>query len=181
MKTAKTKARVFRALGYTRDDWRRLENDLRAQHLTKDAIEEPATKHGQFFRIVARLEGPTGGATIRSVWIIRFGEEFPRLVSAYPGQMMKRPRMLEVVALRRDLPEFHLKAGHIGTVVEVFEPDAVMVEFLDGEGDTVALLDLNDADVRTASKLELNRREYPEPLPPGVHPPIAAATKPVSR
>ncbi len=91
---------------------------------------------------------------------------------------MKKPEMLDVIALKRDLPDFNLKAEYLGTVVEVFEPDAVMVEFLDGDGDTVALLDLHDEDARIATKRDIATRQYPDPLPAGVHPPIADVTRP---
>ena len=94
---------------------------------------------------------------------------------------MKRPKLLEVVALTRDIDRFGLRKGHIGTVVELFEPDAVMVEFMDKDGYTVALLDLSDSDVRGATTGDLKKREYPESLPPGVEPPIADATMKASR
>ena len=39
-------------------------------------------------------------------------------------------KLLDVVALLVDKPADGLAAGHVGTVVEVFSPDAVEVEFL---------------------------------------------------
>lgn len=84
-----------------------------------------------------------------------------------------------MVALRRDLPEFGLRAGHVGTVVLLYEPNAVEVEFFDREGETHALLTLLDEDVRPATKADLSNAD-PEPWPTGVDAPIADATTKMS-
>jgi hypothetical protein len=78
-------SRVLMALGCSPDDWRRLEADLRSQHLSKDATPEEHTSHGQKYAIYATLVGPSGvSADVVSVWVMRPGEEFPRFVTAYP-------------------------------------------------------------------------------------------------
>ena len=56
---------------------------------------------------------------------------------------------LGVVALLIDKPEHALKRGDVGTVVEVFEsnehhPGGCIVEFVDEDGEVVALLDVTD-------------------------------------
>ena len=48
-------------------------------------------------------------------------------------------KLLEVVALTVDLPEEGLVRGQVGTVVEVYAPDAYEVEFVDDSGHTYAL------------------------------------------
>ena len=90
---------------------------------------------------------------------------------------MKRPELLELVALERNLPEFRLRAGHVGTVVEVYFPDGLEVEFLDRGGDTVAVLTLYDTDVRVVGQEEVAESDYPDPLPPSVKVPWADATR----
>jgi hypothetical protein len=77
------KARLFAALGYTQENWEQLASDLRTQHLILDAQEVEPTRHGRKFEIVGLLRGPKGFANILSVWIIRWGEDFPRFVTAY--------------------------------------------------------------------------------------------------
>jgi hypothetical protein len=62
--------------------------------------------------------------------------------------MTQRPRLYEVVALARDLPERGLFAGVAGTVLEIYEPDGVEVEFLGKDGEHLAVLTLHDTDVR---------------------------------
>ena len=79
------KAAFFLALGYSPEDWRRLEADLRSQHLSKDATPEEGTSYGQKYAIRATLVGPSGqSADVVSVWVVRRGEESPRFVTAYP-------------------------------------------------------------------------------------------------
>lgn len=79
------KAAFFLGLGYSAEDWRRLEADLRTQHLSQDAMPGPPSAYGQKYEIRAPLVGPTGrAAAVVSVWVVRRGEEFPRFVTAYP-------------------------------------------------------------------------------------------------
>jgi hypothetical protein len=56
-------------------------------------------------------------------------------------------KLLDVVALLEDKPSEGLVAGQVGTVVEVFAPDAFEVEFLDGNGRTAALMELKRAEL----------------------------------
>jgi len=79
------KAAFFEALGYSSDDWRRLEADLRRQHLPKEATADETTPYGRKFVIRATLIGPSGAsAVVVSVWVVRSGEDFARFVTAYP-------------------------------------------------------------------------------------------------
>jgi hypothetical protein len=48
-------------------------------------------------------------------------------------------QLLDVVTLLTDLPEQNLFRGQVGTVVEVYEPDAFEVEFVDKNGYTYGL------------------------------------------
>jgi hypothetical protein len=57
--------------------------------------------------------------------------------------MQKTPvKQLDVVALLDDKPSERLVAGQVGTVVEVLAPGVYEVEFLDSEGHTVAVCEL---------------------------------------
>ena len=55
---------------------------------------------------------------------------------------------LETVVLTRDLAEHGLRAGDLGAVVEVCEPDRVDVEFVTAGGLTQALVTLPVTDLR---------------------------------
>ena len=82
-----SKARYFRSLGYSRLAWRRLESDLRSAHESKRIKNDVQTVYGDKYRLVSRITGPNGrSAIIVTVWIVREGESFARLVSAHPGK-----------------------------------------------------------------------------------------------
>ena len=62
---------------------------------------------------------------------------------------------LECVVLTHDVPEHMLRAGDLGTVVEVYPEGGVEVEFVRGSGSTQALLTLNEQDVRRIDSRDL--------------------------
>lgn len=68
---------------------------------------------------------------------------------------------LEPVVLTRDMPEHSLKQGDIGAVVHCYKDDAAFeVEFVTAGGRTIALLTLDQTDIRPISGREvLHARE----------------------
>ena len=74
---AKGKGRFFR--GRYGDDWKHLRTDL-LEHAMGSVAHTEETRHSTLYVI----EKVLSGAEIRSVWIIRTGGSFPRLVTAYP-------------------------------------------------------------------------------------------------
>ena len=62
---------------------------------------------------------------------------------------------LETVVLAHDIPEHSLRAGDLGTVVEVYPKGGVEVEFVRGSGATQALLTLSEKDVRKLDSRDL--------------------------
>ena len=84
MKTVSTRQESFVRWVTFKMNGRGWSETYESSTLASDATFDGATEHGQMYRIVVEHQGPTGTATIRSIWIIRFGEEFPRFVSAYP-------------------------------------------------------------------------------------------------
>lgn len=63
---------------------------------------------------------------------------------------------LDSVVLSRDVEEYGLKAGDIGTAVHVYKANvAYEVEFITGEGTTVAVLTLNQEDIRPIGEREI--------------------------
>jgi hypothetical protein len=64
-------------------------------------------------------------------------------------------KLLETVVLARDLPEHGLRAGDLGAVVQVHEPDGIEVEFVTAAGKTQALLTLRTTDIRHAEATDL--------------------------
>lgn len=83
----RAKRRFFVGLGYTRANWRRLAADLKS-HLSKHPVHRAdLTIFGTKYIVRGSLRGPSGSAAIIvSVWIILPSEDFPRFVTAYPGE-----------------------------------------------------------------------------------------------
>lgn len=64
-------------------------------------------------------------------------------------------RELDPVILMRDMPEAGLRAGDLGTVVQLYPSGALEVEFVTASGHTQALLTLSIGDVRVAQDDDL--------------------------
>ncbi len=62
---------------------------------------------------------------------------------------------LDTVDLETAQPDHGLKAGDIGVIVELYEPDGIEVEFVTGSGKTQALLTLSRDDVRPIAADEI--------------------------
>jgi hypothetical protein len=82
-----SKAKLLMLMGYSTEDWRSLEDDLRSQHLSCDFACELDSEYGQRFEIAAPLSGPSGRSIVfRSIWQIDLGTENPRLITMYPEE-----------------------------------------------------------------------------------------------
>lgn len=51
----------------------------------------------------------------------------------------RTPKLLETVALLRDLSGAGLRRGQVGAVVEILDDETVLVEFADAEGRSVSV------------------------------------------
>jgi len=79
------KAALFGAVGYRRESWQLLRADLLAIAELDGARLKANTGYGQSFELPAILKGPAQRALpVVTVWLVRSGEDFPRLVTVYP-------------------------------------------------------------------------------------------------
>jgi len=63
---------------------------------------------------------------------------------------------LDTIVLSRDVPEHGLKKGDIGAVVHIYgEGEAFEVEFITGQGDTVAVVTIESRDIRLMQDKEI--------------------------
>ncbi len=53
-------------------------------------------------------------------------------------------KLLDIVALTKDMPDIRLYRGQVGTIVEKYESDVFEVEFSDTKGRTYALETLKE-------------------------------------
>jgi hypothetical protein len=81
----RSKARYLAQLGYERQSWSRLAEDLRRQILTLDARQLGESRWGSKYEILGLLRGPNGRAAgIRSIWIVLPHERQARFVTLTP-------------------------------------------------------------------------------------------------
>lgn len=64
-------------------------------------------------------------------------------------------KTLGTVVLNRDLPEYGLRKGDLGTVVHVYESEGLEVEFATASGRTEALVSLLASDVCAVGESDL--------------------------
>jgi len=64
-------------------------------------------------------------------------------------------RDLDTVVLTKDLPERGLKIGDLGTVVHVYEPEGLEVEFVTASGRTEAVITVSASDVRPVEDTDI--------------------------
>lgn len=63
---------------------------------------------------------------------------------------------LDTIVLTHDIDKYGLKRGDIGAVVHCYEDDATFeIEFVTAEGKTIALLTLNQMDIRPINGREI--------------------------
>ena len=81
------KAAFFAAYGYTANNWRQLEADLRRLVEAQDVNKSQSSRYGQKYEVRGTIKAPNGKSVeVVAVWIIRRGEHVPRFVTAHPGE-----------------------------------------------------------------------------------------------
>lgn len=80
----KHKARVFHAaLGFTETDAGRLRLMILEAAQREEATKGESLFYGQMYRVDFEVQMLERAATIRTTWIVREGEDFPRMVSCF--------------------------------------------------------------------------------------------------
>jgi hypothetical protein len=80
------KAALFYHMGYNREKWEVLVDDIRRFHLPLDAELVERNKFGQKYSITGMITGPNGKTEmLRTIWIVLAGEYIPRFVTIYPA------------------------------------------------------------------------------------------------
>jgi hypothetical protein len=73
--------------GYSREQWQKLEEDLRSQILPLDAQEARSTQFGQMYEIQGILIGPNGRQLrLRSFWMKEFETGVTKFITLYPDR-----------------------------------------------------------------------------------------------
>ena len=81
----RSKEAFFRSFGFARENWEVLRDALLEHAATHHHSSEEVTPHGVRYRVDGPLRSPDGRSPrVRSVWMVRAGQDHPELVTAYP-------------------------------------------------------------------------------------------------
>ena len=79
------KARFFGSIGFSAEAWSGFVEALQRLAVEGDAQVLDESEYGQKYVVRGRIGGPGARQTeVESVWIIRAGDDTPRLVTVYP-------------------------------------------------------------------------------------------------
>ena len=81
------KSRWLAQLGYTIENWKVLEYDLRKQVLSLDVVPIEKTEYGQLYEIKENLTGPNGiSLPVCTVWMIETETGIGKFITMYPDK-----------------------------------------------------------------------------------------------
>jgi len=90
-KSARAKAGFFLRFGFTRDDWRLLQQALLQHCQTYDVESVESDAYAERYTVIGELICPDGRRPIiKAVWIVDDGFEVPRLITACPSSRRKK-------------------------------------------------------------------------------------------
>jgi len=64
-------------------------------------------------------------------------------------------KLLDCVVLVHDLPKFKLCTGDLGSVVDIYEPDGLEIEFVKASGETLAVVTISEKEVRPVKSADI--------------------------
>ena len=79
----RNKARVFASVGIRQAEAEELRNGILSAAVNSEARLGSATPHGQRYVVDFDMVRHGRAVTVRSTWMVRIGEDFPRLTSCY--------------------------------------------------------------------------------------------------
>jgi len=84
------KSKWLTQAGYSLKNWRALENDLRKQILSHEAIPTDQTQYGQIYEIKGRLIGPNDKSLdVITVWMTENVTGVTKFITMYPDKGKK--------------------------------------------------------------------------------------------
>jgi hypothetical protein len=79
------KSQWLSKIGYTIENWKVLEYDLRKQILTLDVVPIEKTEYGQLYEIKGKLTGPNGKSlSVCTIWMIETETGMSKFITMYP-------------------------------------------------------------------------------------------------
>jgi len=87
----KDKSKWLAQVGYTLENWRTLEEDLRRQLLSLEATPTESTKYGQMYEIADKLTGPNGEIlAVRTIWMTETATGVTKFITMFPDRQVSK-------------------------------------------------------------------------------------------
>ena len=81
------KSKYLAQAGYIIENWRVLENDLRSQILSLEAVLSELSQYGQTYKISGLLKGPNGKTlAVNTVWMNENASGVTKFITLYPDK-----------------------------------------------------------------------------------------------
>ena len=81
----RSKAQFFTQFGFRREEWRQMADALLRHGSSYAVVNIEETQYGPTYAVDGIIRTPDGrNPRVRTVWMIRNGEDAPRFVTAYP-------------------------------------------------------------------------------------------------
>lgn len=81
------KSQWLATAGYTVENWPKLEQDLREQILSLDAILTEETVYGKMYEIAGKVRGPNGRTiAVRTIWMDETATGQIKFITLFPDQ-----------------------------------------------------------------------------------------------
>ena len=85
------KSRWLSQAGYTLENWKLLEKDLRTQIMSHSAIPTDNTKYGQIYEIKGNLTGPNRKTlAVSTIWMTETATGDTKFITMYPNKGEKK-------------------------------------------------------------------------------------------
>lgn len=79
------KSKWLAKAGYDSDNWKKLEQDIRVQLLTREAVLVQVNEFGDVYEITGKLNGPNGKSLhVRSIWMNENSTKLTKFITMYP-------------------------------------------------------------------------------------------------
>ena len=84
-RSGRSKARYFIRFGFRREEWQRMADALLRHGASYEVVNIEETQYGPTYAVDGIIRTPDGrNPRVRTVWMIRYGENAPQFVTAYP-------------------------------------------------------------------------------------------------
>ena len=81
----RSKARYFIRFGFRREEWQQMADALLRHGASYAVVNIEETQYGPTYAVDGIIRTPDGrNPRVRTVWMIRYGENAPQFVTAYP-------------------------------------------------------------------------------------------------